>query len=260
MFVVRNRFNQKLWTCYAGLHALHHLGSIMVIKTDGNNQQKHVLNCIILISHRKGGWPETHCMHIIWTYPQYHRLQQLLFWSQASTLHSRVLHYHHQDDSRRRWITSGKHQTQWQNQPQLQNSTQPLLYLLHHRSWHSFRLLGCHPHRSSVQKSTPTPSQCNYVLLRCSYTNAPVSLPGDCKDMALILTSILVGTDAYSPYIINSVWGEDDDARPALGGPCGNLSLIRRHLLTLSKVAINTIHIWLTNPGIPILAPTSDSF
>ena len=48
-----------------------------------------------------------------------------------------------------------------------------------------------------------------------SYNNAPVSLPGDRKDMATILahlTLLLVGTDAYSPRIIKSVWGEDDDA------------------------------------------------
>jgi hypothetical protein len=74
------------------------------------------------------------------------------------------------------------------------------------------------------------------------------------------LTLLLVRADACTPYIINSVWGEDDDARLALGGPHGDLSLIQRHLLTLYKVAINTVHIWLTNPGTPILAPTSDSF
>jgi hypothetical protein len=60
--------------------------------------------------------------------------------------------------------------------------------------------------------------------------------------------------------VINPVWGEDDNARLALGGPHGDLSLIRRRILTLSKVAINTVHIWLTDPGTPILAPTSDRF
>ena len=51
------------------------------------------------------------------------------------------------------------------------------------------------------------------------YNNTPVSLPGDCKDMATILTRLtllLVETNTYSPRIINSVWGKDD----------GNLSLI----------------------------------
>ncbi len=94
------------------------------------------------------------------------------------------------------------------------------------------------------------------------YKNAPVSLPGDCKDMATIfarLTLLLIGADA-TPHIINSVWGKDEDARLVLEGPRGDLSLIRRRLLTLSKVAINTVHICLTNPGTPILSPTSDCF
>jgi hypothetical protein len=70
------------------------------------------------------------------------------------------------------------------------------------------------------------------------YNNAPVSLPGDCKDMATILTHLtllLVGADACTPHIINSVREEDEDARLALGGPCGDLSLIRRHLHTLQS-------------------------
>ena len=94
------------------------------------------------------------------------------------------------------------------------------------------------------------------------YNDVPISLPGVRKDMATIfarLTLLLVGADACTPHIINSVWGEDNDARLALGGPHGDLSLIQRRLLTLSKVAINTVHIWLTNPDTPILAPTSDS-
>ncbi len=95
------------------------------------------------------------------------------------------------------------------------------------------------------------------------YNCQPISHPGDCKDMAKILarlTLLLVGANACSPHIINLVWGEDDNAQLALGGPRGDLSLIRCRLLTLSKVAINTVHIWLTNPGTPILVPTSDSF
>jgi hypothetical protein len=41
------------------------------------------------------------------------------------------------------------------------------------------------------------------------YKNAPISLPGDLKDMATIftrLTLLLVGADACTPHIINSVW------------------------------------------------------
>jgi hypothetical protein len=74
------------------------------------------------------------------------------------------------------------------------------------------------------------------------------------------LTLLLVGADACTPHIINSVLGEDDDTRLALGGPHGDLSLIWRRLLTLSKLAINTVHIWLTDPSTPILAHTSDSY
>jgi len=95
------------------------------------------------------------------------------------------------------------------------------------------------------------------------YKNAHVSLPGDRKDIATTfarLTLLLEGADACTPHIINSVWGENDDVRLALGGPREDLSLIRRCLLTLSKVAINTVHIWLTDPDTPILATTSDSF
>jgi hypothetical protein len=47
------------------------------------------------------------------------------------------------------------------------------------------------------------------------YTNAPVSLPGDCKDIATIfarLTLLLIGADACTPHIINSVRGKDEDA------------------------------------------------
>ena len=94
------------------------------------------------------------------------------------------------------------------------------------------------------------------------YKDVPISLPGVRKDMATIfacLTLLLVGADACTPHIINSVWWEDNDARLALGGPRGDLSLIRHCLLTLAKVAINTVHIWLTNPDTPILAHTSDS-
>ena len=68
-----------------------------------------------------------------------------------------------------------------------------------------------------------------YLDTNTYYRNAPISLPGDLKDMATIfacLTLLLVGANACTPHIINSVWGEDDDERLVLGGPRGNLSLI----------------------------------
>ena len=91
----------------------------------------------------------------------------------------------------------------------------------------------------------------------------PVSLPGNLMDMATILariTLLLIGADACTPHIIDRVWGADETARLALGGPRGDLSLIRRRILTHQKVAINTVHIWLTNPSTPVLPKTSESF
>ena len=73
----------------------------------------------------------------------------------------------------------------------------------------------------------------------------PLSYPRDRNEMARILVQftlllVVVGADACTTHIINSVWGEDDDARPrlALGGPRGDLSLIYRQILFLSKVVI----------------------
>ena len=55
-----------------------------------------------------------------------------------------------------------------------------------------------------------------------NYVNGhPISLPGDLTNMACILvrlTLLLIGTNAYTPHIIDSVWGEDENARLALGG------------------------------------------
>jgi hypothetical protein len=91
----------------------------------------------------------------------------------------------------------------------------------------------------------------------------PISLPGDQADMAKILarlTILLISADACTPHIINSVWGKNDDARLTLGGPRGDLSLIRRRLLSLSKITINTIYIWMTDPELPVLDPKLQSF
>ncbi len=74
------------------------------------------------------------------------------------------------------------------------------------------------------------------------------------------LTLLLTGADACTPHIVASVWGEDDAACFTLGGPRGNLSLIRRKLLTLSKVAMNMVHIWMNDPTMNFLAPNSPSF
>jgi hypothetical protein len=55
-----------------------------------------------------------------------------------------------------------------------------------------------------------------------NYVNGhPISLPGNLTDMACIimwLTLLLIGIDAYTLHIIDSVWGEDANAQLALGG------------------------------------------
>jgi hypothetical protein len=54
------------------------------------------------------------------------------------------------------------------------------------------------------------------------YVNSmPVSSPNNLTDMARILarlTLLLVGADACTPHIINSVWGADADAQLAVEG------------------------------------------
>jgi len=72
------------------------------------------------------------------------------------------------------------------------------------------------------------------------------------------LTLLLVGADACTTHIINSMWGEDNDTRLALGAPQGDLSLIHSKIPSLLKVAINAVYIWTTNPDTPVLQPTSN--
>ena len=94
-------------------------------------------------------------------------------------------------------------------------------------------------------------------------SGAPMSVYDERWDMAhtlAYLTLLLTGTDACTPCIVDSVWGKDEAACLALGDPQGNLSLIWRKILTLSKVAMNMVHIWMTDPSMNFLAPTSPSF
>ena len=61
---------------------------------------------------------------------------------------------------------------------------------------------------------------------------------------------LLLGSDTLTPSIIQRVWGANKTIRKTLGGPCGDLALIRRCLVSclvsLSKIAINTYHLWAT--------------
>ena len=72
---------------------------------------------------------------------------------------------------------------------------------------------------------------------------------GDRRTLARALarcTLLLLGSDALTPSIIQRVWGANDTIRKNLGGPPGDLALIRRCLISLSKVTINMYHLWAT--------------
>jgi hypothetical protein len=84
----------------------------------------------------------------------------------------------------------------------------------------------------------------------------PMSPYGDGSDISIILariTLLLIGADACTPRIVHNIWVSSDAARLALGRPRGDLSVIRRRILTHQKVAINMVYIWLTNPSTPVL-------
>ena len=57
------------------------------------------------------------------------------------------------------------------------------------------------------------------------------------------LTLLLTSANACTQHIIDAVWGKDQAAPLALGGPRGDLSLIRQKILTLYEVAVNMVHI-----------------
>jgi hypothetical protein len=66
---------------------------------------------------------------------------------------------------------------------------------------------------------------------------------------------LLLGADALTPKIVARVWGENEVVRRNLGGPRGDLALVRRRLISLASVANNTFNLWLTttiNGGIII--------
>jgi hypothetical protein len=57
---------------------------------------------------------------------------------------------------------------------------------------------------------------------------------------------LLLGADALAPTIIQTVWGENDVVRHNLGGPRGDLAIIRRRLISHACVANSILHLWLT--------------
>jgi len=70
---------------------------------------------------------------------------------------------------------------------------------------------------------------------------------------------LLLGADALTPKIVRKVWGENEVVCRNLGGPRGDLALVRRRLISLASVTNNTFHLWLTttiNGGI-LIPPNS---
>ena len=75
------------------------------------------------------------------------------------------------------------------------------------------------------------------------------NIEGDRSSLARALarcTLLFIGAEALTPNIIKKVWGANDTVRRNLGGPRGDLALIRRRLISLSAVAINAFHLWMT--------------
>ena len=73
--------------------------------------------------------------------------------------------------------------------------------------------------------------------------------PDDRRTLACRLARfslLLLGADALTPKIVARVWGENEVVRRNLGGPRGDLALVRRRLISLASVANNTFHLWLT--------------
>jgi hypothetical protein len=77
----------------------------------------------------------------------------------------------------------------------------------------------------------------------------PLNKSSNQKALARILARfsiLLLGADALTPTIVNQVWGQNKMVHKKLGGPCGNLALICRQLISLACIANNTYHLWLT--------------
>ena len=72
-------------------------------------------------------------------------------------------------------------------------------------------------------------------------------------------TLLLTGAEALTPNLIRRVWGANETVRRNLGGPRGDLALIRRRLISMSAVAINAFHLWMTTEFDGMRVITSDS-
>ena len=114
-------------------------------------------------------------------------------------------------------------------------------------------VLGLSPGKQHGTK----PSECSLVNMLLEdfvvITNLTAAFaldePNDRRTLARRLARfslLLLGADALTPNIIARVWGENDVVCRTLGGPRGDLAIIRRRLISLASVANNTFHLWLT--------------
>ena len=89
----------------------------------------------------------------------------------------------------------------------------------------------------------------DYVTITNLHPVIGSKIAGDRRALARTLARcalLLLGSDALTPSIIQQVWGDNDTVRKNFGGPRGDLALIRRRLISLSKVTINMYHLWAT--------------
>ena len=88
----------------------------------------------------------------------------------------------------------------------------------------------------------------NFATLTNLATVYLLDEPTDKHTLACILARfslLMLGADALTPVIIEHVWGQDDVVRQNLGGPRGDLAIIRCRLISLACVVINAFHLWL---------------
>jgi hypothetical protein len=89
----------------------------------------------------------------------------------------------------------------------------------------------------------------NYAMITNLHPVIHNKIANDRQALACALarcTLLLLGSDVLTPLIIQRLWGANDAIRTTLGGPRGDLALIRQRLILLSKIAINTYHLWAT--------------
>jgi hypothetical protein len=88
----------------------------------------------------------------------------------------------------------------------------------------------------------------NFVTLTSLAAVYLLDKPTDKRALARILARfslLMLGADALTPAIVEHVWGQDNVVRQQLGGPRGDLAIIRRRLILPACVSNNACHLWL---------------